>query len=76
MFALWALRLLKKSTPPLPDIDEGVQAIAIRKTADEDDEQEEPYVPEETERDRLQMVVRDNPEVTANVLGKWIQTGQ
>ena len=77
IFALWALRLLKKSTPPLPDIEDSVQPAALRPTTGDNIEPDEHQVhPEETERDRLQMLVRDDPETTVNVLGKWIQAGQ
>ena len=74
-FALWALWMLNKSMPKLPEVDPEQEAM-LAVHAPIEQESDEPEVPEETPRDGLQTVVRDNPEMTAAVLGKWLQTSK
>jgi flagellar M-ring protein FliF len=79
LFALWALRMLQKTTPKLPE----TQTVSATPTpaapvsveaADDDDEEPKPKIV--SKRDRLQTAVRDNPEVAATVLSKWIQSSK
>lgn len=72
IFALWALRMLSKNMPKLPTDDDETPALTLQPAPDEDDEDEEPVTREATQRDELQTVVRDNPEMAASVLNKWI----
>lgn len=78
LFALWALRMLYKTMPELPEAEPGPSATprAADVEEEEDEENPEPQVPEANPRDQLQLVVRDNPEMAATVLSKWIQTGK
>ena len=75
VFSLWALWMLNKSMPKLPDEVSSESPAALPAIAEEEPEAEEKSVPETTKRDELQVVVRDNPEMAAAVLGRWIQSG-
>ena len=75
VFALWALWMLNKSMPKLPDEVSSESPAALPAMAEEEQEAEEKFIPETTKRDELQVVVRDNPEMAAAVLGRWIQSG-
>jgi len=77
LFALWALRLLSKSTPNSPNLDdsnteEAEPTPARQRTKDESTTENEVDA-EPTRRDELQGVVRDNPEMAAAVIGRWLQ---
>jgi len=75
LFALWALRLLNRSMPDIPE-----ESPAIAQTTlplDEAEEEQEPADRPDQEpnnRDRMQSVVRDNPEMAAAVLRGWIHS--
>ncbi|MAG93001.1 MAG: hypothetical protein CMJ48_04555 [Planctomycetaceae bacterium] len=78
LFAAWALRMLNKSMPQVTAAAEsGAEPFELPamtpmdtgETAAEDDASREP-----TARDNLQVVVRDNPEMAASMVGKWIQS--
>ncbi len=73
-FAFWALWMLNRSTPQapaeLPKVEE--PTLTLHKTKKQEEEVEEvPKGP--TERDKLQNIVRDNPEVAASVIGRWLR---
>ena len=73
LFAMWALWMLNKSMTKLA-VDESQQtAGVILHALDEEETEEVVEASEPTKRDALQSVVQDNPEMTAAVLGKWIQ---
>ncbi len=76
LFALWALWMLNRSTKrmptePLPAAGKpaaGKPAPAL--AAETEDEEEFPKEP--TKRDKLQVLVKDNPEMAAAVLSRWL----
>ncbi len=77
VFALWALWMLNRSLRTLSvseeEEDEALPAQASVEAASEQTEEE----PRETNpRDQLQAVVRDNPELAAAVLRRWIQSAR
>jgi flagellar M-ring protein FliF len=76
LLAIWALRMLGKSMPAPPSADENPMqpaALAPISPRPEPELVEEPAPQkEQTPRDRLQSMVRDNPEMAATVLSKWI----
>lgn len=76
LFALWALWMLHKSTPAAvePDEEPLASVSVTRNLPDEDPDDDAPSGP--TRRDQIQLLVRDNPEVAATVLRKWIQSGK
>jgi len=71
-FALWALWMLQKSTAKVSESTEN-PLEEMKLNPPEPEVEEAPVSAEPTERDRLQLVVRDNPEAAATVLSKWIQ---
>lgn len=87
VFALWALMTLRKSAPKslpeepaasMPSLGGGMPTLMPTTnasitvgTAGSEDAPNEP-----TERDMLQGMVRDNPEVAAAVLSKWLQAAK
>jgi hypothetical protein len=77
LFALWALRMLQKTTPKAPAVAEteaAAPALAIQPPIDEEEQPQAPKPREISKRDLLQTAVRDNPEIAASVLNKWIQS--
>jgi flagellar M-ring protein FliF len=77
LFALWALWMLNRSMKRGPE----TQATATGKqppgkvgaaagTSPEDEEEELPKEP--TKRDKLQVLVKDNPEMAASVISRWL----
>lgn len=73
LFAMWALWMLQKSTGKVSEATEN-PLEELRNQAPVAEVEEEVAPLEPTERDRLQLAVRDNPEAAATVLSKWIQT--
>jgi flagellar M-ring protein FliF len=73
LFAMWALWMLQKSTGKVSEATEN-PLEELRNQAPVAETEEEAAPTEPTERDRLQLAVRDNPEAAATVLSKWIQT--
>ncbi|WP_144986881.1 hypothetical protein [Gimesia aquarii] len=75
LFAIWALWMLNKSMPQVKDVDQDlVNPLAeLAANSTQEEEEEKPAV-EPTQRDEVQLQVRDNPEVAAIVLSKWIQS--
>ena len=73
LFALWALWMFNRSlktlpqAPPLPVPDP--QKLAGKLPPDEEEDEESKPA---TKRDELQTLVRDNPEMAASVLSKWL----
>jgi len=77
IFAVWALLMLKKSFNRLPELPEDSSPATVNVPQPQpDDEQEEFFEKRESERDRLQTVVRDNPEMTAAVISSWLQAAK
>ena len=78
LFALWALWMLNRSMKRSPAAasaatagePSAVPGLAIAAVGGEADEDEGPAEP--THRDRLQSLVRDNPEMAASVLSRWL----
>ncbi|WP_299466691.1 hypothetical protein [uncultured Gimesia sp.] len=73
LFAIWALWMLNKSMPQLEEVDS--EAISLPMSKPQASTSEEDVVKpkkEPTQRDEVQILVRDNPEVAALVLSKWI----
>ncbi len=84
LFTLWALMMLKKSTPTNNSKSEDGTGLNLNTqieggggegaTTESEAAEPEPFVvPETAGRERLQFVVRDNPEMTAAVVEKWIR---
>jgi len=75
LFAIWALWMLNKSMPPIEEIDPETISLPIHKPIASAPEEESVKTQIElTQRDEVQLQVRDNPEVAAKVLSKWIHT--
>jgi flagellar M-ring protein FliF len=73
LFAAMALVMLKQTVPPLPatpPVELGPLALKSAVAAESDAEESSPKPA--TRRDRLQSLVRDNPEATAAIIQKWI----
>lgn len=76
IFALWALRMLYKSMPALPE-PEQPSILAESKQEDESTAEEETItLADQSRRDRLQEVVRDHPDNTAKVISRWIRAAE
>lgn len=75
IFALWALRMLSKSMPALPEPEEPA-ILAESKKEEESAEEETITLADQSRRDRLQEVVRDHPENTAKVVSRWIRSAE
>jgi flagellar M-ring protein FliF len=73
-FALWAFWMLNRSMKRSPSLSGGASAAAPRPSlaGQLSEMPEEPVAPEPTRRDRLQVLVRDNPEMAATVIGRWM----
>ncbi|MCH7685984.1 MAG: hypothetical protein IH899_04765 [Planctomycetes bacterium] len=79
LFALWALWMLNKSMARLPVAEEEGPdvadiALAAQTSPTNTEDNQEPEELKRTKRDELQSVVRDDPEMAAAVLSKWLQT--
>jgi flagellar M-ring protein FliF len=77
LFALWALWMLNRSTKripegpaPAPGKQPTGKAAAALAAALDDEEDQLPKEP--TKRDKLQTLVKDNPEMAAAVLSRWL----
>jgi flagellar M-ring protein FliF len=77
LFALWAFWMLNRSMKRAPDAaaaatgqQPAVPGLAIASPTAEGQEDETPSEP--THRDRLQTLVKDNPEMAAAVLTRWL----
>lgn len=79
LFALWALWMLNRSTKRTADGTASATAAGKQATgkaaaalaaAPEDEEEQLPK--EQTKRDKLQTLVKDNPEMAAAVLSRWL----
>jgi flagellar M-ring protein FliF len=82
-FALFALWMLKKTMPRLPDAapaavnpdlfrpGPAATAVASEESLEQNDRPREP-----TRRDKVQTIVRDNPEMTATLLSRWIEAAR
>jgi flagellar M-ring protein FliF len=76
IFAAWALLMLNRSlkklpqapAPPPPAPTKGTGGSAAGTDGDDEPEEERPL----TKRDQLQGMVRDNPEMAAAVISKWL----
>lgn len=75
LFAIWALWMLNKSMPEVKEIDsEAVNPLVDLESSTPSEEEVIKPQAEPTKRDEVQLLVRDNPEVAALVLSKWIQS--
>jgi flagellar M-ring protein FliF len=80
LFALFALWMLKKTMPRLPEapaepsLPEFFQPPIAPIAAAGDVPPDLPH--ELTKRDRIQTIVRDNPEMTASLLSRWIEAAR
>lgn len=80
MFALLALVMVKRSLPSLPDVDTSPLPAIPEPTPDNETtantaaEEEAPAPP--SPRDKLQTLVRDNPDMTAAVLSDWLAAAE
>lgn len=78
LFAIWVLRTLRKLSPPAsavqPEETDPFEAQRLRMPSNAPSEAAGDDKPREpTRRDLIQTIVRDNPEMTAAVIGKWLQ---
>jgi flagellar M-ring protein FliF len=73
--ALFALVMLRRTAPKLPDTPPMMMDPKMLKTSGPAAEPE-PAPREPTRRDQLQSLVRDNPEATAAIISKWLQAAQ
>lgn len=76
VLGIWGLRMLSRSiAATAPKLEEPLPSkISIGRPSEA--EAEATASPEPTHRDLLQSFVRDNPEATAAVIGKWIQAAK
>jgi flagellar biosynthesis/type III secretory pathway M-ring protein FliF/YscJ len=75
LFALWALVMLNRSMKRSPELTTDVPRPAAAKAAAAAaaaQEEEEQISREPTKRDRLQLLVKDNPEMAATVISRWL----
>lgn len=82
IFAMWVLWTLRKMAPAAPAVSEEPELdpfeskrmkLAASNAAEEVSESK-PKEP--TRRDLIQTIVKDNPEMTAAVIGKWLQAAK
>ncbi|MAT15750.1 MAG: hypothetical protein CMJ46_10840 [Planctomyces sp.] len=81
VLSLWALRSLNKSMPKLPDVQvEAANLQAALQPVQEEIEHNKRHssfvLPESNEREDLQIVVKENPEMTAAVISNWIRSAR
>jgi len=79
LFAAWALRMLMKTMPKLPELPpEPTPTVAPTDgpTGDATPENEMADLRSLSPRDRLQSIVRDDPEAAAAVISKWLQAAK
>ncbi len=80
MFAGWVLLTLRKMSPAVPatadttEPDFESQRMKLAAAAQQDAADATPREP--TRRDLIQTIVKDNPEMTASVIGKWLQAAK
>lgn len=78
MFALLALVMVKRSMPSLPEIETSPLPAIPEPTPENETvaaaEEEVPAAP--SPRDKLQTLVRDNPDMTAAVLSDWLAAAE
>ena len=77
VFAVWALRMVNKSLGAVSAVDEPEKSLTEQLAfQDHEEPEDEVKMREPTQRDHLQSLVRDNPEMAATVLQKWIQAAK
>ena len=75
LFAAWALWMLGRSLPKAPPVIETSTAFPVAiPTAAEEDSKAPALQP--TRHELLQSFVRDNPDATAAVIGRWVQAAK
>jgi flagellar biosynthesis/type III secretory pathway M-ring protein FliF/YscJ len=77
LFALWALRMMGKTAPKKAAAEEAAAADEVPVVVKYPKADEPPpavVAPQPNKRDELQGIVRDNPEMTAAVLGRWLRS--
>ncbi len=75
LFALWALRMVGRSAPSKQHVQEAGAEPTASKPAGATPQESEETAAEPTKRDKLQVMVRDNPEMAAAVLSRWMRSG-
>jgi flagellar M-ring protein FliF len=75
LFALWALWMLRKNFPKLPENEPQLDPKLLAPQGDQEAE-EESLPPKPTKREHLQEIVRDNPEVAASIIGRWVEAAK
>jgi hypothetical protein len=73
LLAVWGLWMLGRNAPKVALATDGQASSAATAAAEEADALPGPPP---TRRDLLQAFVRDNPEATAAVIGKWVQAAK
>jgi flagellar M-ring protein FliF len=75
LFALWAMYMLNKSvnqvtknTPELPEI----KPIKTKEQTEEEEDYPGVELPETRSREQLQKIVRNNPDMAAAILNRWM----
>jgi flagellar M-ring protein FliF len=79
LLTVWVLRYATRSLPALPEVpaaDSPAVAVLRKGKAAAEEPPQPPGPPELSPRDRLQVVVRDNPEMTADLIAKWVQAAK
>lgn len=75
MFAAWALWMVVRTNPSMPE-EPDEEPLPVAAPAPVDEPEEVVVDPVVTAREQLQTTVRENPEVAAAVIGKWIRAAQ
>lgn len=73
LFAVWAVVTLQRTLPKPPPEPAPIASPTGSKPGGEDDDEDDAPAKPTTPRDKLQTVVRDNPEMAAAVLERWIK---
>lgn len=82
LFVGWVLLTLRKMSPAGPPVGESpltdpFDAKRLKLASNSPaDEEAESKPKEPTRRDLIQTIVKDNPEMTASVIGKWLQAAK
>jgi flagellar M-ring protein FliF len=81
MFAAWVLWTLRKMAPAATAASETddmdpLDSKRLKMPSAASETQDEAKAKEPTRRDLIQTIVKDNPEMTASVIGKWLQAAK
>jgi flagellar M-ring protein FliF len=75
LFALWALWMIRKNFPKLAADEPQLDPKLFDPQGDKEAE-EELLPPQPTKRENLQEIVRDNPEVAAGIIARWVEAAR